>query len=351
MDKDFFKRYPIFTGLVAVCVLAFAVELFLVFRASSATTKADRALKSAVDTLSTSLSATPAATSDNLQAAQQNLADLQKQLDSIVQTLGQTGNFSPPPADAVTLMGDVQHFVDDFNAQAKAKGIVIADPANFTFGMGQYYGPVTPPPPDKIPVVFKQMEILEYILNKLFTAKPGDQKMMLESVERENEVVVTNSGSNGNDQGPKDTFAVPPLVSAKQAGAVDTLAFRFKFIAYTDTLRAFLNELAQFEYPLVVRSVEVQQASEDTLNAAIGAAPAAAAGTSTANGNVSLAAVVLPSGDAAAVTPDTTAATPAPAAPAAPTRQEVITNNLSEFTVVIEYINLIPPKPTGAPSA
>lgn len=349
MDKDFFKRYPIFTGLVAVCVLAFAVELFLVFRASAATAKADRALKSAVGTLSSTLSATPAATSDNLQAARQNLADLQKQLDDIVQSLSQTGNFSPPPTDAVTLMGDVQHFVDDFNAQAKSKEIVIADPANFTFGMGQYYGPVTPPPPDKITVVFKQMEVLEYILNKLFAAKPADQRMMLESVERENEVVDTNPGSNANDQGPKDTFTVPPLVSAKQPGAVDTLAFRFKFIAYTDTLRAFLNELAQFEYPLVVRSVEVQQASEDTLNAAVAAANPAA-GTPASSGNLSFAAVVLPSGDSAAVTPDASAA-PAPAAAAAPTRQAVITNNLSEFTVVIEYINLIPPKPTGAPSA
>jgi len=346
MDKDFFKRYPIFTGLVAVCVLAFAVELFLVFRASSATAKADRALKSAVGTLSTTLSATPAATSDNLQAAQQNLADLQKQLNDIVQTLGQTGNFSPPPADAVTLMGDVQHFVDDFNAQAKSKDIVIADPANFTFGMGQYWGPVTPPPPEKIPVVFKQMEVLEYILNKLFAAKPADQQMILESVERENEVVLANPGSNANDQGPKDTFAVPPLVSAKQPGAVDTLAFRFKFIAYTDTLRAFLNELAQFEYPLVVRSVEVQQAPVDAANAA---SPAAA--TAVSNGNLSLAAVVLPSGDAGTVTPDASATPAAPAAPAGPVRQEVITNNLSEFTVVIEYINLIPPKPTGAPSA
>jgi hypothetical protein len=346
MDTEFFKRYPIFTGLVAVCVLAFAVELFLVFRASSATAKADRALRSAVGALSTTLSATPATTSDNLQAAQQNLADLQKQLNGIVQTLGKTGNFSEPPADAVTLMGDAQHFVDDFNAQAKSKGIVIVDPANFTFGMGQYWGPVTPPPPDKIPVVFKQMEILEYILKQLFAAKPADQQMILESVERENEVVVTNQGSSANDEGPKDTFAVPPLVSAKQPGAVDTLAFRLKFIAYTDTLRAFLNELAQFDYPLVVRSVEVQQASEDTVNAA--ASPAAAAASS--DGNVSLAAVVLPTGDTAAATPDASA-TPAPAAPAGPVRQEVITNNLSEFTVVIEYINLVPPKTTGAPSA
>ena len=343
MDKEFFKRYPIFTGLVAVCVLAFAVELFLVFRASSATGKADRALKSAVSTLTTTLSATPAATSDNLQTAQKNLKDLQEQLSGIVNSLGSAGNFSTPPTDAVTLMADVQHYVDNFKAQAKTNGVVIADPGNFTFGMGQYYGPVTPPPPEKIPVVFKQMEILEYILSQLYAAKAGDpdQKLMLETVEREDMVAAANTGGNPNDSGPKDTFTVAPLVSAKQPGAVDTLAFRFKFIAYTDTLRVFLNELAQFEYPLVVRSVEVEPATEDTLNAAIAAANPAA-GTA-AGGSVSAAAVALPGGDASA--------TPATTAPTGPVREAVIKNNLSEFTVVIEYINLIPPKPTGAPSA
>ena len=343
MDKEFLKRYPIFTGMVAVCVLAFAVELFLVFRASSATVKADRALKTAVGTLTTTLTATPATTSENLQAAQQNLKDLQAKLDGIVKTLGTTGNFSPPPADAVTLMADVQHFVDNFKAQAVSGNIVIADPGNFTFGMGQYYGPVPPPPPEKIAAVFKQMEILEYILNQLYAAKSGDadQKMMLESVERENVAPATSAGGNPTDTGPKDTFAVAPLVSAKQAGAVDTLAFRFKFIAYTDTLRTFLNELAQFEYPLVVRSVEVEPATEDTLTAAMATANPAA-GTA-AVGSASAAAVVLPGGDATA--------TPATAAPTGPVREAVIKNNLSEFTVVIEYINLIPPKPTGAPSA
>jgi hypothetical protein len=344
MDLDFFKRYPIFTALLAVCLLGFAVEVFFVFKSRTVAGKAHRSLASAESSLSAALSVSPAATDANLQAAKQNVADLQGQLDGIVKTLQATGNFSPAPADAVTLLADIQHFVDNFNSEAKEKQIVISDPANFTFGMGQYVGPVAPPPPDKIALVFKQMEILEYILNQLFAAKPADQAMMLETVERENEVPVTNTGNNNSaDQGPKETFAVDPLVSARVTGAVDTLAFRIKFIAYSDALRAFLNELAQFDYPLVVRSVEVQPATQDTLNAAMAAAnpSAAPAGTDTSG-------VTLGGGAVAATGTDTGNQTAA--APAGPVREAVIKDNLSEFTVVIEYINLIPPKPTGAPS-
>ncbi|MGA2052934.1 MAG: hypothetical protein ABSH19_06460, partial [Opitutales bacterium] len=210
MDSDFFKRYPVFTAVLAVCLLGFAVEVFFVFKAHTAAVKAHKSLTSAESNLRTALNASPAATDANVQAAKQNVSDLQNQLDGIVQTLQATGNFAPAPTDAVTLLADIQHFVDNFNAEAKEKDIVISDPANFTFGMGQYVGPVAPPPPDKIAVVFKQMEILEYILNQLFDAKPADQKMMLESVEREDEVPSDQTNANANGQEPKETFTVPP---------------------------------------------------------------------------------------------------------------------------------------------
>lgn len=44
-------------------------------------------------------------------------------------------------------------------------------------------------------------------------------------------------------------------------GAVEALAFRLAFIGSTGTLRTFLNGLAAFERPIVVRGVEVEPAS------------------------------------------------------------------------------------------
>jgi hypothetical protein len=335
MDLDFFKRYPVFTAVLAVCLIAFLTEVVFVFRANGAAQKAQKSLKAAESSLTTALNAQPAASAANLQSAQQNVKDLQGQLDGIIQSMQSAGNFTTPPTDAVTLLADIQHFVDTFTAAAKAKNVLIAAPGNFTFGMGQYVGPVPPPPPDKIAVVFKQMENLEYILNQLLAAKPDDQVMLLESVERENAVPDPNAANSPNPTQPKDTFALDPLMSAKVAGAVDTLAFRIKFVAYSDALRGFLGALAKFDYPLVVRSVEVTPAPEESLKVAQAAAnPAAAAA----------AAVVLPGADSAAPAADASA-------PATPTKQAVIKTNLSEFTVVIEYINLITPKPTGAPSA
>jgi len=333
MDLDFIKRYPILTGILAVCLIGFAVEVFFVVRAHSSEVKESKLLKTAQNALSTAMAAKPAPSDDNLQAAKQNVTQLQKQLDDIVSSLQATDNKTAPPADAVALLADIQHFVDNFSALAKQDQITIADPANFTFGMGQYVGPVTPPPPDKIAVVFKQMQVLEYILNQLFNGKMEGQSMVLESVERET-VVPLAQGNNPNDAGPKDVFTVDPLVSARVKGAVDTLAFRVKFIAYTDTLRVFLDNLAKFELPLVVRSVEVEPATQDTVNAAIAAANPAAAGAAPAP---------APAPDASAG--NTTAA------PSGPQREAVIKDNVSEFTVVIEYINLIPPKAVGSTPA
>jgi len=54
-------------------------------------------------------------------------------------------------------------------------------------------------------------------------------------------------------------------------GFVDTLPFRFAFIGTTASLRAVLNELARFELPVVVRSVEVEPLNK---GAATSVAPA-----------------------------------------------------------------------------
>ena len=43
--------------------------------------------------------------------------------------------------------------------------------------------------------------------------------------------------------------------------AIDTIAFQVIFTGYTPTLRKFLNSLAYFQLPVVVRSVEVSRVS------------------------------------------------------------------------------------------
>ena len=56
-------------------------------------------------------------------------------------------------------------------------------------------------------------------------------------------------------------FSIHPAITAKVPGAINTLAFRLAFTGYTDSLRRLLNDLAKFDLPIVVRSIEVDRPS------------------------------------------------------------------------------------------
>ena len=54
-----------------------------------------------------------------------------------------------------------------------------------------------------------------------------------------------------------------PATSARVPGFVETIPFRLTFVGRTASLRSFLNELASFKVPAVVRSVEVEPLSSE----------------------------------------------------------------------------------------
>jgi hypothetical protein len=145
--------------------------------------------------------------------------------------------------------------------------------------------------------------------------------MMIVSVSRENVGAPSSTATaySTPDQGG-DIFTVPPTITARGPG-LDTLGFQIQFIGYTDSLRILLNDLKSFEMPLVVRSVDVTPADESTITAA-------------ANGGNP---------------PPLTAADRAKAKAAATLRKPVVAQNLSQFTLIIEYVSL--PQPPPAPAA
>jgi hypothetical protein len=67
--------------------------------------------------------------------------------------------------------------------------------------------------------------------------------------------------ASGGERGvPADFFELDAHGSARVPGFVDTLALRVVFVGETDALRVLLNKLAEFELPIVVRSVEAEPA-------------------------------------------------------------------------------------------
>ncbi len=322
---DFAKRYPLLTTILAVCVIAFLVELFFLWKFSSNVNVANAQLKSSISKADTAAKQTPAPSQDNLAAATKNVEELKAELADVDHTLQDTPlKIENIPAKDIDLLSQIQSYQDKLNELAKSKGVLLppGDYSTYTFGLSLYLGRgVTAPPPEKFAAVFKQVKVLDYILSHLMDdAKLPDQKMKIMSIQREDITAVP--GTNGATVAPSDSgsasdfFAIDPTITARVPGAINTLAFRIQFVAYSESLRILLNDLAKFELPLVVRSIDVKPAEADKALTGVVTRQSAAAEA------------------------------------AAATRKPVVSENFSQFTIVIEYIELpAPPKPADADAA
>ena len=103
----------------------------------------------------------------------------------------------------------------------------------------------------------KQRDILDFLISELFTTHP---KGIL-AIKRQ-----TAKQSDDNDfddyYGDSSIFNIGSSVTSKVDGAIDTIAFEISFSGKTNTLRGFLNRLAEFERPIVVRSINVSRPNE-----------------------------------------------------------------------------------------
>ena len=165
--------------------------------------------------------ANPAPTNKNVRSAQANLEELQGRLQSTYQQL-QQGAYLNTSEDGVRVISGILRYISDYNKRVDNHINVNSEPApikvpdQFTFGFEKYFQSTRIPEGEIVPKLDKQRQILSYILDKLIN-------------------------------------------SARVPGAIDTLAFQVKFTGYTPTLRKFLNNLAYFQLPVVVRSVEVNR--------------------------------------------------------------------------------------------
>src|SRR5882724_5530240 len=87
---DFVKRNPILTAVLAVCVLAFAVESYFLWSLNSRSVAAQRSLKSAQATAENAEKVPTSPNADNKAAALKNVDELQASLDKTTATLTQT---------------------------------------------------------------------------------------------------------------------------------------------------------------------------------------------------------------------------------------------------------------------
>lgn len=327
----FLKKYPIFTALLVVLLLIFAAQIYLFStlstRADAARIAADRSARN----LESYLQMSPAPTAANLELAENNVKELGRELRQRIQTVrGQIDSAvgQDVPASASDLLFEIQSFVDRYNALARAPGDDIDPiqlPANFGFSFRNLIDGGVPPEDAQIPGLWKQKEIIQYLMDSLYASGP----ISITAVERELLVQPSpgqedtrprrtqpteRSGRPTARTTPQGIFAINPLISARVPGAVETMAFRIQFTGYTSALRDFLVQLSSFELPIVVRSVEV--------------APAPATATRRDDDVFGgIFGTQRPQPEAAGVEDRA--------------RRPVVVDNVSRFTIVVEFIQVV----------
>ena len=318
----FIKKNLAFTVIVAVCLLAFFAGAYLAFAQSKTIDQAKREISAAESRLDNLRFADPAPTEANVEASRKNVVELKDALKGIREDL-QRGSRLTTSEDGVAVMAGIQQFISEFQRKASAhtdangESDPITLPQDFAFGFEQYIDEATPLDDPKLSATLdKQRQILAYLLNKLLAADPAG----IVSVQRE----VLERESAAEASASRQGFSISEAVSASVPGAIDTLGFSLTFTGYTDALRDFLNNLAKFDLPIVVRSIEVTRPSGNQTT------------TAPASNNDNLDAIFGVFGGSNGAG-DETEETLQEA------QQPVISENISTFTVVLEFIEIVLP--------
>jgi hypothetical protein len=315
---SFIKKNLTLTIIIVVCILVFFVGAYFAFVEAGKIGQAEQKISSLESQLNNLVIADPAVTPGNVLASAENVAELEAEFSEIRVDL-ERGARITTSTDGIGVMAGIQQFISNYQREAAAKTdtdgvpVKVIVPDDFAFGFEQYLDEATmPDDKELIPVLDKQRQILSYLLNKLYDAEPES----IVSVERE--VLELKAGGTKG-------FAISPAITAKVPGAINTLAFGLTFTGYTDSLRQLLNNLAKFDLPIVVRSIEVERPSGSRTTAEI-----------PANNNLDAFFGVFGGGNNSEPEVSETAQKP------------VISENISTFTVVLEFIEIVlPVQPAG----
>ena len=314
-------------GLLALGGIAFSVIAHGQHR--RAQNLADRAARQLIALQGHPVSLTPA----SVARATANREALSRQLDQLNaelqrETAGTIPDLSPfsNPQD---LYFDIVAMTEALRREAASAGVQLADGASEQFGFDDVIRRGSAPEHEERHAVFRDRMAIEYLVRALYAAQP----QALVGVQRERAESPTggNTGArsrrNSATTGLGDAFAVDPSVTAAVPGAIGTQGIRLVFTGRTASLRQFLATLAEFERPLVVRSVEVTPANPERTAAR---PEAARPEPSRSGGPFSFG-----------------FGTPSPAETAADAPVPMVRDNLSRFSVTLESFRLLPEPTPG----
>ncbi|AHF89437.1 hypothetical protein OPIT5_03315 [Opitutaceae bacterium TAV5] len=335
------KSHPVFFVVIIILFLAIvgAGTLLFAMRSINASTQAEISRKEAA--LQGFARKNPFPDATNAKAVEDDLERLTGLLETYRNELRGRGSVAAeilaaaPPAEPTQALFSIVQYVDDMRKQADAAGV--RTPANFQFGFGSYIANKQGPPQEQIAAVDRQRLVSTHLLRSLFALNDPRQPIELLSFNREQvsggaqqagapAAPTRGGGPRGGPGAPQPTdgagdfFTMDSRISSRAPGFVEASAFRISFVGYTQALRKFLNELATFQVPVVVRGVDVVPAA--------GGQP---------GGNPQSPPPPRPSGFGGIFEPAPEEAAKANAA------VPLVQPGRSRFTVIVEFINLVEP--------
>lgn len=266
-----FKSHPFFyTSLILAGALT-AGQAWLLFSQHSASQRVSAEIAQKKQALDGFSFEKPFPSRENLTAVEAERHQTEKTRDEIRAGLRATGEVAeriasaPVPDSSTQAYFDIAKFVERVRAQARASNILTAPENRFGFSAYASRGPTG----DLIAPVFHQLQYAEYLIGALlgstyppseFISLQRERPLSAEQKKQIEEAIAAGltPPSDPDSTGSGDYFTIDPRTSARVAERVETVPFRLTFVGRTAALRAFLNELALFKLPVVVRSVEVE---------------------------------------------------------------------------------------------
>ena len=264
-----FKSHPFFYTSLLLAGAITAGQAWLLFSQHSAAQRVSAEIAQKRQTLDGFSFQKPFPSRENITAVEADRRQTEKTRDEIRAGLRATGEVAeriasaPLPDSSTQAIFDIAQFVVRVRAQAAAANIMTAPDNRFGFSAYASEGPVG----DLIAPVFHQLQYAEYLIGALLEAKPKEfvslQRERPLTPEQKRQIADAIAAgqtppSSNETVGSSDYFVIDPRTSARVADRVETVPFRLTFVGLTASLRAFLNELASFKLPVVVRSVEVE---------------------------------------------------------------------------------------------
>jgi len=259
---ELFKKHILFFSGISICTIALIAGLVFSVLAALDLSKKSKSFDRTERNLKRMLVASPSPVDENVIASDLNVLKLSEKLESIREEL-ERGLEAEASIDGVRVAAGIQQYISKFTTLAKSHESEygpspIEIPEDFAFGFDRFKLESKVPDDSKeIAMLDKQRDILDFLISELFATHP---KGIL-AIKRQ-----TAKQSDDNDfddyYGDSSIFNIGSSVTSKVEGAIDTIAFEISFSGKTNTLRGFLNRLAEFERPIVVRSINVSRPNE-----------------------------------------------------------------------------------------